>query len=220
MRSQSSRNCRRAKKVKKKRKKKMEIELNFVDELLEGQAEKLKCVEGRDDCASIYESLKEELDKLYREFERLIVTHESNESFREYHMRRLRLMEANCRYLQTDMISLLPSWSLPQEPILSEEDQQDFLHFAEWLYGYLGYLVCLINVRQQEMSSKFGNRLHGLKRELSEITKSNRYRILSGELLKASSELRDKIHEFDVKSTDVLERYLKEDSLSQVLVQL
>lgn len=196
----------------------MEVELNFVEELLDGQTEKLTCIKGKEECGLIYESLSEELDKLHREYEKLIVTYESDESFCEYQVRRLRLVQANCKHLQIDMISLLPSWSLPQEPILSKEDEQDFIHLAEWLFGYIGYLVCLINIRPQEMSSKFGNRLHGLKRELSEIFKLNRYKMVNGDLLKASSELRDKIHEFDVKSTDVLERYLKEQSLAELLV--
>lgn len=196
----------------------MEVELNFIEELLDGLAEKIKCVEGKEDCQTVYDSLKSELDKLYLKYEKLIDMYEDDRIFCDYHMKRLKTLEKDCRFLQNEMATLLPSWRLPEEPILSEEDEKEFIPFAEWLHGYMGYLVCLMNIRKEEMTSKFSNRLYGLRRDLGDIVKLNRFKLLRGDLFTSSSELREMIHQFDDKSTDVLERYLKGGPLADLLV--
>lgn len=196
----------------------MEVELNILDELLDGQTKKIECLEKREDCSTVYESLKEELEKLYREYEKLVEMYEESRDYQDYFNRRVRRIMSDCRLLKHDMIGLLPSWSLPEEPILSEENEQDFKNMVEWLYEYVGYLVCLVDICSAEMNSKFGNRLYGLKKELSEVVHSWRFKTTRGDLLRASSSLRDKIHLFDDESTDVLERYLKDDSATEMLV--
>ena len=193
----------------------MEVELNFIEELLDRQVQKIEDFKNCNPGSTVCESLEEDVEKLRDEYEKICGMYVSQEEYEEFRKSRLDSIQRNCKMLKEEMASVLPSWVIPQEPILSDEDTRDFLPYVEWLYGYIGYLVCLKTFRPEAMTRQFGNRLYGLKRELSELIKVHRYNYTTGKVWEMSIKLREKIHNFDLKSTDVVERYLKEKNTGE-----
>ena len=188
----------------------MEVELNFIEELLEKESQKIEDFKVCEPSANVCESLEEELAKMKADYERICKMFINGEEYEEFAMSRLHLILKNCKFLKQDMESVLPSWIIPQEPILSEEDTRDFIHYSEWIYAYIGYLASLKAFRPEIMTRQFDNRLYGLKRELSEVFKLYRFNYTTGRVWDMSIRLRERMYDFGIRSSDIIERYLKE----------
>ena len=183
--------------------------MTFLEELVDGLWAKIQPLKHEN--FSLFVSLGEDHGLVREKYEKLLELHEVQENFLSSSMSGLLKIGKNCKNLFEEMTSQMAEWSVPQEPLLTDEDKEDFFHYSAWLFEYIQYLLCLKNSFEDPLE-QYGNYLYGLQKEVSDSVRFYRNDYTRREFWEKSIKLRGQIYKTRGKMENIMERYYKAKS--------
>lgn len=188
----------------------MEEEIRCLNIKLRDVADKVSGLDdaegGDEEKRLIYLVLREECVGVQDELGRAMEIYQDRNKHEVYVKDQLCGIEERCRKLKLEMTSLVPSWLVPLAPIASEEIRNDFSHHADYLYGYIQYLMCL-NGRFSERFGKYTCQLYGIRNDLEHAVAGYRRDVYGENFWECCLSARNKLKKFELKFSDVVEGY-------------
>jgi len=196
----------------------MEVELNLLWEDLDDAMDKIIRLK-EDDCQTLYGPLNSEWEGIKRRYHNLFETFKYVEENKSYALRQLSTIANDVKLLKQEMTSHVPSWAIPQEPLICDEKtKQDFSHYADFLFEYIQYLTSLKETHSEKLQ-KYSSNLYGLRKDLKSAVRVFRREVVGENFWGECVTLREVIHNFQTKVDDITERHFSGTTKEEATVE-
>lgn len=186
----------------------MEIELTLIEDDVERISDKISNLR-EEEHGPISEALRADWKRIKIMLENVARSLKTIEDTKLNASKLLEDVDSACHYLKEEMLSHVPSWTVPCEPSISVEEKKDFSHYADHLYEYIQYLGSLKDGNADKLR-KFSVYVYGLRKDLNYAVKMCRRDYFGENFWADCIHVRGETHDLEMKVDDIVARYLNQ----------
>jgi hypothetical protein len=187
----------------------MEVELTLINEIMEKIFDKVDSM--KEEPCKAFVALRNQCQDLQKEFDSLAHDVTFKDDMEKRSMQELTKVDNDCVKIKEDIVTVVPSWGVPQEPLPDDEVKSDFSHYADHLSERVEYLMGLHQAYPDRIFN-YATHLYGLRKRIDDAVQFYRHSSTKENFYAYAALFRNKLHNFGTRVDDICERYLESKS--------